>query len=687
MLALCPHCLEHRDLREVHDPERGAILRCDNPRCGDPVVPRLYGEDYAAHPPVPLSLVGLSGHGKTTYIEGLFHEVRATGRRWSDSEFSCMWLDEARLRAAVRRTREGRPEGSQQTYADLPQPQVLRLHGIPRIGGSQLIISDAPEHVRRSQAVVWLLSLRRGDPHDRPDDACRLMAQVGDRARDQNLVVVLTKGDELLSRPDLPETARHALAESDDCPGGAVWAALERTSADLEGWLRSSRCGYRDLVTLARERYKAVRYCVVAARGSPSPRGLLAPLLWLWRLVRDPVWVERCGARHLYLDLAEAIATAGADTVQLEERVYRLTTPLNVLKPVTLAGLGPGRTVLEVSAPGYGVGVRVSGKVTFRGLTVRRVADTPPGDLIRVLGGELELRDVVASGGLSGELAGKRVSGAGVHAGQHARLTAAGCEFRGNHGNGVLVVERASAELTGCTFENNGDAGVYARTAGAITVTRGTCRENHTGVWVEAASAASITASVCERNAENGVVLSGHVCGSVVVRGNTCTGNNRDGVHVRTAAAPTVVGNTCTANRRNGIAFTDQSAGTARGNVCSLNGRHGLRVCDGAAPALEENTAEGNTECGILYEEQAGGFGRGNVCRDNRGDGIRLEDTAAPLLAENEARLNDGCGISIADPASKADVDPRSNNTEGNRRGTILDPRPKKGGSWWGRKV
>lgn len=388
----------------------------------------------------------------------------------------------------------------------------------------------------------------------------------------------------------------------------------------------------------------------------------------------------------MYLNLGEAIA-AGAGTFHLEERVYRLTAPLNVLKPVTLIGRGPGKTVLEVSAPGYGVGVRVTGKVALHGLTVHRSADGPPGDLIRALDGELELRDVVVSGGLSGELSGKPVGGAGVVAGKHSRLTAAGCEFCSNHGSGVLVIERASAELTTCTFEKNGDAGVYARTAGAVTIARGACRENHTGVWVEAASAASITASVCERNAENGVVLSGHVCGSVVVRGNTCAGNGRDGVHVRTAAAPTVVGNTCTANRRNGVAFTDQSAGTARGNTCTLNGRHGLRVCDAAAPALEENTAEGNAECGILYEERSGGFGRGNVCRDNRGDGIRLEDAAAPLLSENEARLNDGYGITIADPKSKADVDPEVNTTEGNRRGPILDPRPKKGGSWWGRKV
>jgi parallel beta-helix repeat protein len=399
------------------------------------------------------------------------------------------------------------------------------------------------------------------------------------------------------------------------------------------------------------------------------------------------VWVDRNGIKYLYLDLGEAISSSGAGTVQLEERVYRLSAPLNVTRPVSIVGTGPDRTVIEVNAPGYGVGLRSSGQVTLHNLTIRRATNGPPGDLIRALGGIVQLRDVVVVGGLSGEIERKSVGGAGVVAGKNSRLIATGCVFRSNHGNGVLVNERASAELTDCVLEKNGDAGVYARTASTVTLARSACRENHTGVWIEAASAASITSNDLERNAESGLVLSGHVGGSVVVRGTTCSSNGRDGIHVRTAAAPTIIGNTCTGNRRNGVALTDQSGGTVRGNTCKANGRHGLRVCDDATPVLEENSAEGNAECGILFEERAAGVGRGNICQDNRGDGIRLEDEASPQLADNEARLNDGYGITIADPMSKADVDPMSNTNDGNRRGTILDPRPKKGGSWWGRKI
>ncbi len=58
---------------------------------------------------------------------------------------------------------------------------------------------------------------------------------------------------------------------------------------------------------------------------------------------------------------------------------------------------------------------------------------------------------------------------------------------------------------------------------------------------------------------------------------------------------------------------------------------------------------------------------------------------AVGRVADNEATLNDGYGIAIAEPRSKAEVDAAGNAAEGNRRGTVLDPRPKKRDSWWGR--
>jgi parallel beta-helix repeat protein len=518
------------------------------------------------------------------------------------------------------------------------------------------------------------------------------MARMGGRTQEQNLILVLTKGDELLARPDLPESARRALAEGNYSPAGPIWQTLEAASIELEAWLRSDRCGYHNLVNLVKSRFKSVRYCIASAQGAPAvgdslqygmmPRGVMAPLLWLWRLDRDPIWVERDGKRAMFLNMADALAAAAGGTLRLEERVYRVPSVLNIMKPVTVVGRGAGKTVLEVSHPGYGIGVATPGKVRFQNLTVRRAAPTP-GDVIRVMAGEFELTNVTVSGGLSGTADDKPVKGQGVLVARQGQLGASGCTFRGNHGNGILVFDQAQAQLADCHFEGNGDAGLFVRTTGAVAVVQSTSTGNQTGVRVEAAAAATIEGNACDQNAACGIVLTGSVGPTVVVRGNRCSANSRDGIQLREQAAATVSGNACAANKRNGLSFTDQSAGTATGNTCSQNGRNGVRVGDDAAPHLEETTADGNAECGLLYQDRAAGTARHTTARDNRADGVRVEGEGAPRLEATTARFNEGYGVAIAEPKSGADFDARQNVLEGNKKGPVLETRPKKGG-WWG---
>src|SRR4051812_2264215 len=452
-MMLCPHCLRPGDLQLADDPDQGRVLRCPNPGCDYPTVPVLYGEDYHAHPPTPVSIVGLSGHGKTVFIESLLQEIQQLGARWSESGFFFTWLDEIQMRNAykrIRALREGQlPKGTKTVFQ---QPQVLRLSNIPRVGGSQLVIfdtggeafldsatlADAGKYVRHSSAVIWLLSLKKGDPYDTPDDVNQMMtvylqtmSRMGGRTQDQTLVLVLTKGDELLHRPDLPESARTALATADYSPAGPVWPVLEEASADLENWLKSEKCGYHNLVNLVKSRFKAVRYAVVSAQGAPSdgaslqfglmPRGVLAPLLWLWRLNREPITVQNGKAPALYLNATEAILGADGGEVQLEAGTYRFPAALNLRKPVTVRGRGPGRTVLEVEHPGYGIGVAAAGTVAFHGLTLRRTGPHP-GDVVRVLQGQLDLADVVVTGGQAGTVDGKPVQGTGVLAARQSKL-------------------------------------------------------------------------------------------------------------------------------------------------------------------------------------------------------------------------------------------------------------------------
>lgn len=715
MTALCPHCLQRTTLTVVDDPEQGRVLRCENPRCDYPFIPLMYADDYATHPPTPVSIIGLSGHGKTVYIGSLLDELEYLGGRWT-GDFHYVWLDETQMREAsvrIRNLRSGQmPTGTRTVFQ---RPQVVRLSNVPRVGGSQLIffdtggeafldsatLADAGKYVRDSSAVLWLLSLKRGDPYDTPDDVNQMMtvylqsmARMGARTQDQTLILVLTKGDELLWRPDLPDSARTALTTADYSPAGKVWATLDQASTDLEAWLKSEACGYHNLVNLVKSRFKAVRYCIVSAQGGPdyfpetqrtstTPRGVLAPLLWLWRLERNPVWVEREGVRELYLDVPQAVAAASRATVRFEDRVYSIAETLHLRKSVTLVGAGAGRTVLEVMHPGYGLG-SAGEKVTLRGLTVRRPLTAQPGDVIRVVDGELELADVTVTGGLSGTLNGKRISGQGILVAKQSKLIASACEFRGNHGSGILVLENGQLQATECQFEGNGEAGIFVKTTGTATLLRNQARTNQTGLRIDAASAATVEGNVLEGNGGCGMVLGGGLTAAIVVQGNRCVGNSRDGLQLRGYAAPTITGNSCEMNKRSGLAFTEQSSGVVRGNTAARNGQNGVRITDSATPDLEENVAEGNTECGFLYEGRGAGTARRNTARDNRGDGIRLEGTGRPQLEENESRFNDGYGVAVAEPKSTVVFDPRKNKFDGNRKGPILETRhPKKSGGWW----
>jgi parallel beta-helix repeat protein len=714
---LCPHCLQDSNLKPVSDTEQGLVLRCSNPLCDYPVVPLLYGDDYGSHPPSPFCIIGLSGHGKTVYIESLLHEIQQLGAKWTDSQFHFTWLDEVQMRQAYSRLKALRngqlPKGTKTVFM---RPQVLRLSNIPCVGGSQLVIFDMGgeafldsatlvehgKYLRHTPAIVWLLSLKKGDPYDSPDDVNQMMtvylqtmSRLGGNTKEQTLILVLTKGDELLNRSDLPESAKTALSYPNYSPSGQVWNLLDQASTDLEAWLRSEMCGYHNLVNLVKSRFKNVRYSIVSAQGAPAagdglqfgmmPRGVLSPLLWLWRLQRDLVWVELNGQKLLHLDLAEAVAASSGGVVQLEEGTYRLEKPLNLRSPIQILGRGNGKTVIELQAPSYGIGVAISkGTALIKGLSLRRVGPQP-GDIIRVMQGNLDLQDCFVGGAITGQLEGRSVQGAGLLIAKQAKSRIVSCSFKGNQGNGILFMDQSSGQVYDCTLEGNGDAGVYVRTEGVVHVARAAARSNQTGIWIEAVGQGKIEQCIAEQNGSAGIVASGTTTSNLQIIGNFANNNRRDGILARASTAALFLKNSCSGNARNGIALTDDSTATAKENQVHRNARNGIRVSDNASPLIESNTLEENTESGILFEGSASGEVRSNSIRDNQGDGIRLEGTGSPRIEENRSIGNGGFGIAVASEQAKVEVDPKKNSADTNKRGPLMDVRSKKGSGWWSR--
>src|SRR6516165_4968474 len=91
---LCPVCLREVDQFVEEEADSVPILTCPHKDCGYNV-PLSYRDDYATHPPLPFSLIGLTGHGKTVFKDGFLHQLDNLGS-WPDFYFN--WLEEIDVR-------------------------------------------------------------------------------------------------------------------------------------------------------------------------------------------------------------------------------------------------------------------------------------------------------------------------------------------------------------------------------------------------------------------------------------------------------------------------------------------------------------------------------------------------------------------------------------------------------------
>src|SRR5262249_15403362 len=378
---LCPFCQRPVD-RFLPPPEGGIGLRC--PLCGEDGVPALYPGDYDRHPAVPVCIFGPTGHGKTVFIEALLTHLERRVR-WPD--FPPQWMDQAGMRATRQRLQLLREHGQlpDATAAVFPRPQVIRLRGIPRVGGCQLLfydtsgetfgdielLRDRGKYVRHSPAVLWLVSLAELEYPEQLTDLMTIyaeaMAGMGGDPKSQTVVLALTKGDLLIDRPDLPAEAREFLLNDDLDPGrvdseGDAWRRLEAVSNALEAWLRTTQ--HRRIVNLLKEQFGAVRFCILSAQGAAAkdqvlqmelmPRGVLAPLFWLWRDTLPVAWVELgSGRRHPFFSLAEAVARAptGA-TVRLGPHTYTLPARPGGRQGIPIPRAGPRAAMVRGAARG-----------------------------------------------------------------------------------------------------------------------------------------------------------------------------------------------------------------------------------------------------------------------------------------------------------------------------------------------
>lgn len=293
----------------------------------------------------------------------------------------------------------------------------------------------------------------------------------------------------------------------------------------------------------------------------------------LLQLRADAAPVGRSGPLAPGQDLAAAVAaTAEGGVVELAAGTFVLDETLALLRGVTLRGAGAADTVVQ-SAAEAGVLLVLAGQpVTVEGVAVVRTGEAP-GPVVSVApAGALSLRasrvsgaraDAQGEGGVGVLLA----AGAGGQSGPRRRttLTMDAVEVSDNAVAGVLLAGQHRAEVTGSSFDRNGQCGICF-----LGTSDGAVRDSR-----------------FSGNAA-GLVAAGDA--QPLVRGASVSGGEV-GLQVADRAAPRVEGGTFTRAARAAMIWTGAGRGSVSGSTCT-DVPAGIVVGPQAVPFLGENACE-----------------------------------------------------------------------------------------------
>jgi parallel beta-helix repeat protein len=305
-------------------------------------------------------------------------------------------------------------------------------------------------------------------------------------------------------------------------------------------------------------------------------------------------------------------------------------------KPLVLRGEGREHSRLRSEAEGYVLCFQGTGPWRLEGLTVEHVGKRWA-HVVKVEGGQIEIRDCVCRGGVWDESNSR--GGLGIWLRGGARGVISGCICGPNGLHGIGVSGQAQAQLEANTCNNNQQCGIVYCESAEGTARQNICRHNGLhGIGVQGQAQPHLEDNTCENNQQCGILYSDSARGTA--RYNVCRQNGYHGIGVRRHAQPKLESNTCDRNQRCGIMYLESAGGMAWHNICRQNGNHGIGVQGQAQPQLESNTCESNQQDGIRYFDFAGGHARQNTCSGNRQYGIYVASTAKPVLYANNCYEN-----------------------------------------------
>ena len=720
---LCPYCLQRVTFQKKNLPDNSLLITC--PKCSE-TIPVRFEQDYDSFTPIIFGVVGFRSHGKSVYLASLLNEFERLTR--VRQGFSYTPLDESGLKIVREKQqllKQGRlPDATPGNV--LAKPVILQLEGMEELSGFRLLTYDIAGdvfrrgselkqyagYVVRGHSVVWLISLEDLEtPQELTDLIGRYVQAVlelNGQPKDQTLLIVLTKGDGLLERSDIPQTLRDFLKGERPRPGEVPVRFADELSDVIEKWLEG-RAGYQNFVRRVRKEFEQVKYCAVSATGSQPvgqsmamslvPRGVLEPLLWLLRIERarqdlhnDLLMLERkfSNRKNLidrYLEktasprLEKAISSAKeavevASMRQAEEKVQSVQSNLtDLLRRINLLRgrryvLASLFATLVFAVVGWLGWKRYLGWQRKQARYIREnLADLMlDGGLIELPAGDYHLSrfvQMVKTVSLKGSgrdttriICGDRNLGLLFASEGTFAASDITFEYSGTQPANVLTIRSGNIDLQRCRFANGiadksqPDLGHGLHLRGKVTGTISECefvRNGQHGVAVNDSAQVTITGCSMRDNQYAGISYASS--GSGTLRNSDCSNNQSLGIQVGEQANPLLDGNTCRNNRRSGIGYSGNAAGAAQNNQCLNNGLNGITIEDFAQPSLEINNCHENERSGIAYANNGSGTARQNQCLNNAWHGMVVTNNAQPTLDENQSRDNGKSGITYAEDA------------------------------------
>ena len=617
---LCPRCMQN--VSGFIEQIRGTDIQHVCPTCSETVQFR-YARDYHQVSRVKLSLAGMSGHGKTMFLRGIYTQLTTLGRKWRGFHFSPLSDDDARIfRTAVGDSSRGELAVPSQLTE---RPVGFELNGIPGAGNVHLLLYDISGEafdsstklgrhaffIPKSEVVTLILSLSDiASGHDLAFLLSRLVDAIRGKHEDpakKSLVVVLTKGDRLRSEEALPQSAETFLL-NEVASDPRDLSGLQQLSDDLENWLRAHHGDYWNFVEAANKQFQNVRYTVISSTGSdpgPSgaqvqmnPRNVISPLLWLLRFSLPAVHVLSRGRETTFYDLGEALqmtidSPMDPAIVTLDRGDFQLKRAIELKSSIQLKGAGQDLTLVSVETDLNVCG----GTFAASGITFRAPSLTP-GTALNVADAVIEISDCKFLGALrnvSSKTFGHGLQMTGLSSGriQH-------CHFVSNQGNGLHVAGTSRLTVTLCVSHGNGIAGLRFGVSSHVKAFQNKSYDNEFGIIASGDATAELKNNSCCNNSNCGISYRGKTTG--VAQGNTCSNDPQVSDHLQ---------------QLSGILVSDQAQVDLSSNKCFRNIGDGIQIDLEAVCLLRENNARSNQRNGIGVYQRASASLEANKCDEN----------------------------------------------------------------------